>query len=621
MHEWGLAGIALLLIGYAAVSGRLQSTVVTQAMVFVALGLLVGNRVLDLVEADTANQYVRHLAEATLALVLFTDAVRVNRHRLRREALVPARLLGIGLPLTIVAGTVAALALFAELDLWTAAALATMLAPTDAALGLPVISNRRLPSRIRQGLNVESGLNDGVCVPLLIIFLTLAEAEEGAGDLEPLRVVLEEIGFGAVGGVAAGALGAWVLRGLGARGWMEGTWKQINTLATPLLAYGIAVALGGSGFIAAFVAGITFGVVARERAEDDHLPGRAVRGAAERRHLPAVRGGAARPGARRPGLAGHRLYAVLSLTVVRMLPVALAMLGTGMRRVTVGFLGWFGPRGLASIVFVLILVEETELPERPLLLDVVTWTVALSVYAHGLTAWPGANRYADWYAAHASDHAAMPESAPVAEHAPPCPRPAQSVADRRTGKDLPMPPATRRKTRRLTDAQLEEMLALTSHADSVELKLTVPDSERRADGRRPGHGPPGGPDPPGLLLRHPRPAPQPGRAWSCGPAGSRAAATTPSSSSARSSPTSSPQRCATPRPWSWRSTPCPAAMSARPPSRAPSVPATPSSTSPPATGRSASCTPRSSGPSTPPTPPRGSAWTTCRSWGRSTSSS
>jgi sodium/hydrogen antiporter len=109
------------------------------------------------------------------------------------------------------------------------------------------------------------------------------------------------------------------------------------------------------------------------------------------------------------------LYAVLSLTLVRLLPVALAMLGAGMRRLTVGFLGWFGPRGLASIVFVLILLEETELPERPLMLAVVTWTVALSVYAHGLTAWPGANRYADWYAAHAGDHPEMPESAPVDE--------------------------------------------------------------------------------------------------------------------------------------------------------------------------------------------------------------
>jgi sodium/hydrogen antiporter len=414
MHEWGLAGIALLLIGYAAVSGRLASTPVTQAMVFVALGLLAGNRVLHLVEADTANQYVRHLAEATLALVLFIDAVRVNRHRLRREALVPARLLGIGLPLTIVAGTVAALALFAEPDLWTAAALATMLAPTDAALGLPVISNRRLPSRIRQGLNVESGLNDGVCVPLLIIFLTVAAAEEGAGDLDPVWVVLEEIGFGAVGGVAAGALGAWALRGLGARGWMEGTWKQINTLATALLAYGIAVALGGSGFIAAFVAGITFGVVARHRAEETtHL---AEQSGELLNAVTFLMFGAVLLS---PALGDPDwrvlLYALCSLTVVRMVPVALAMVGTGMRRVTVGFLGWFGPRGLASIVFVLILVEQTDLAERSLLLDVVTWTVALSVYAHGLTAWPGANRYADWYAAHASDHPAMPESAPVTE--------------------------------------------------------------------------------------------------------------------------------------------------------------------------------------------------------------
>ena len=221
MDGRALAVIALVLMAYAAVSGRLATTPVTQAMVFVAVGLLVGNRVLELIEVEAANQFVRHLAEATLTLVLLTDAVRVNLGRLRRESLVPARLLGIGLPLTIVAGTLAGLGLLPGLDLWTAAALATMLAPTDAALGLPVVSNRRLPSRIRQGLNVESGLNDGVCVPLLIIFLTIAEAEQGSAHVEPLRVILEEIGFGALGGVAAGALGAWVLRvfcGQG-RGW------------------------------------------------------------------------------------------------------------------------------------------------------------------------------------------------------------------------------------------------------------------------------------------------------------------------------------------------------------------------------------------------------------------
>jgi sodium/hydrogen antiporter len=417
MNQWALPTVAIILLAYGALSGRLRSTAVSQAMVFVALGLLAGNRFLDLVEADVANRFVRHLAEATLTLVLFTDAVRVNLGRLRHESALPGRLLGIGLPLTIIAGTAAGLALFPQLNLWTAAALATMLAPTDAALGLPVVTNPRLPSRIRQGLNVESGLNDGVCVPLLIIFLTIAQAEEGVGHVEPLRVMLEEIGFGVVGGVAAGALCAWVLRLFGAWGWMEGTWRQINAVATALLAYTVAAALGGSGFIAAFTAGIVFRMVAADHAREATFlaeqTGELLNAVTFLLFAAVLLGPAL-------GELDWRIaaYAVASLTVVRMLPVALAMVGTGMRRATVGFLGWFGPRGLASIVFLLILLEETELPERPLMRAVVTWTVALSVYAHGLTAWPGANRYADWYQAHHSSHAVMPESLSVAEQRP-----------------------------------------------------------------------------------------------------------------------------------------------------------------------------------------------------------
>jgi sodium/hydrogen antiporter len=374
MDQWAVATIAVALLAYGAISRRLRSTPVSQAMVFVAVGVLVGNRLLDLVEAEAANQFVRLLAEATLTLVLFCDAVRVNLGRLRREALVPARLLGVGLPLTIVAGALAGRALFPQLNLWEAAALATMLAPTDAALGLPVVTNPRLPSRIRQGLNVESGLNDGVCVPLLIIFLTIAQAEQGSGHVEPLRVVLEEIGFGAVGGVVAGALGAWCLRTFVRRGWMDGTWRQINSVATALLAYTLAVALGGSGFIAAFTAGIIFRIVAAD------LPQEATSLAEQSGELlnavtfllfgvvllgPAL------------GRLDWRiaLYAVMSLTLVRMLPVALAMVGTAMHRVTVGFLGWFGPRGLASIVFVLILLEDSSVADRSLMLAVVTWTL------------------------------------------------------------------------------------------------------------------------------------------------------------------------------------------------------------------------------------------------------
>ena len=219
MSDWLLPIVAVLLIGYGALSGRLERSVVTQAMVFVLVGLLIGNRVLHLVDVGSASVVVRHLAEATLAVVLFTDAVRVRLPRLRRESAIPLRLLGIGLPLTIAAGTVVGMLVFPDLNVWTAAALATMLAPTDAALGLPVINNRKLPSRIRQGLNVESGLNDGVCVPLLIIFLTLAAAQEDSAHVEPVRILLEEIGFGAVGGVVAGVTGAWVLRQAVARGW------------------------------------------------------------------------------------------------------------------------------------------------------------------------------------------------------------------------------------------------------------------------------------------------------------------------------------------------------------------------------------------------------------------
>jgi len=402
MDEWILVSVALVLLVYAAVSARLRTTAITQAMVFVGVGLLIGNRGLGVIDVDVANRVLRVLAEATLTVVLFTDALAVDLTKLRRASDVPVRLLGIGLPLTIATGTVVGLALLPELDVWTAAVLATMLAPTDAALGLPVVSDPRLPSRIRQGLNVESGLNDGVCVPLLIIFLTIAQAEEGVGDVEPLRVIAEEVGLGGLGGLLAGALGAWIVRTCTAREWMSAPWQQIAAVATAVLAYALATGLGGSGFLAAFAAGIVFGILARDLAKD--VTPFAEESGLLLNAITFLLFGAVLLG---PALGelGWRIgvYAVLSLTVVRMLPVALAMMGTGMRRVTVGFVGWFGPRGLASIVFVLVLVEQSDLAERPLMLAVMTATVALSVYAHGLTARPAANRYADWYATHPSD--------------------------------------------------------------------------------------------------------------------------------------------------------------------------------------------------------------------------
>jgi NhaP-type Na+/H+ or K+/H+ antiporter len=316
---------------------------------------------------------------------------------------VPLRLLGIGLPLTLVAGFVLALVVFPEL-LWAEALLlAVILAPTDAALGQAVVTLLRLPSRVRQGLNVESGLNDGICVPLFWIVLAIAQAESGAiGDGAAVRLVLEQIGYGILAGVLAGVAAAFIVVLAGGRRFVGGSWLQIVPLAGAGLAFGLADPIGGSGFIAAFVGGFVFGAIRR-------------RSGGEVGHLIEELGevfnavtfivfGAVLLG---PVLGdvtwSVALYAVLSLTVVRLIPVAIAMIGTGARRQTLAFLGWFGPRGLASIVFAVLVLEEGGLPHDDLILTTTYVAIGLSVLAHGLTAAPLANRYASWYESHPRD--------------------------------------------------------------------------------------------------------------------------------------------------------------------------------------------------------------------------
>ena len=369
MH-WQLATIALILLGFAAISGRLDGTPITPAMVFTAAGLLVGVEALGIVDPAATGAEVKLLAEATLAVVLFSDASRIDLRVLRGELGVPVRLLGIGLPLTIVLGFVTALVLFDALAWPEALVLAVILAPTDAALGQAVVSLKRLPSRVRQGLNVESGLNDGICVPLFLVALAVAQAEEDAiGNGHAFRLVVEKIGYGTLVGAAAGAAAAAIVVVAGGRQFIAPAWLQVVPLAGAALAFEVAEAIGGSGFIAAFVGGAVFGGLRNQRGgEVSYLleEAGAVLGA-----LTFVIFGAVLLG---PALGDMTwqiaVYAVLSLTVIRMLPVAIAMAGSGARRPTVGFLGWFGPRGLASIVFALLVVEEGGLPQDDLLLTV-----------------------------------------------------------------------------------------------------------------------------------------------------------------------------------------------------------------------------------------------------------
>jgi NhaP-type Na+/H+ or K+/H+ antiporter len=410
--EWALALVALALLGVATVSQRLSGTPITPAMLFVAFGLLVGPKVLDGIDLSSRGSTVRTLAEATLALVLFCDASRIDLGQLRRTAGVPLRLLGIGLPLTIVLGAVAA-AVLGELSVEEAVVLAVVLAPTDAALGQAVVTEPRVPQRIRQGLNVESGLNDGICVPLLFAAVAAVDVQsEITGGRSPAKLLLEEIGFGVLGGVVAGLLIAAIVVWAARRDLIAGPWRQVIPAAGAALAYGTASALDGSGFIAAFVAGIVFRLALGRDPEELNRLSEEVGGVLN--GVTFVLFGAV---LLEPALAEVSwklaLYAVLSLTLVRMVPVAIAMWGSRARAPTVGFLGWFGPRGLASIVFAVIVIDESRLPHERLIVLAIYLTVGLSVVAHGLTAAPLAGRYARWYEQHPPEKAPPMESAPA----------------------------------------------------------------------------------------------------------------------------------------------------------------------------------------------------------------
>jgi NhaP-type Na+/H+ or K+/H+ antiporter len=408
MHGWQLAVLALVLLGYAAISGRIEGTSITAPMIFTAAGLLVGVDGLGLLDPSASGEFVKVLAEATLAVVLFSDASRIDLAALREEIGVPARLLGIGLPLTIVLGLLLALPLLPGLAWPEALVLAVVLAPTDAALGQAVVTNRRLPSAVRQSLNVESGLNDGICVPLFLVALSVAQAEEGAvGSGHAARMVLEKIGFGTLAGVGAGIATAAVVLVAGRRRWIGHEWMRLVPVAGAALAYGLAEAIGGSGFIGAFVGGLVFGGIVRRYGAEAETALEELGDLFSA--VTFVVFGAILLG---PAIGSATwqvvVYALLSLTVVRMAPVALAMLGTHARPPTVAFLGWFGPRGLASIVFALLLVEEGGLPGEKAILTTAFLAVGLSVLAHGVTATPLSRRYADWV-----QERATPEASPV----------------------------------------------------------------------------------------------------------------------------------------------------------------------------------------------------------------
>jgi len=410
----GFLVVAVLILSFGAVSRRIEDTILTPPMVFTAFGLLLCSRVTGWVDIDPESPLIHTLTELTLILVLFTDASRIDLKSLRRDHDIPIRLLGIGMPLTIVFGTLTALALFSGLGFWEALVLAVILAPTDAALGQAVVSSPKVPVRIRQALNVESGLNDGLSLPILLFALSIVGMhDQGQGTSYWFRFIGLQLTLGPLVGIAVGYLGGKLVDRGRDSGWMSESFQSLSAIGLSLMAFAAAELAGGNGFIAAFCAGLTLGNTSRaicgrlfEFAETegqlltlltfmifgsvmvlpafDHLSWEAV------------------------------LYAVLSLTLIRMVPVAISLVGLKLERISVLFLGWFGPRGIASVLLVLVVLEEVSDGRTELIYTVTALTVLLSIYAHGVSAKPAA----DAYAAHVERHGEEryeAERMPVAE--------------------------------------------------------------------------------------------------------------------------------------------------------------------------------------------------------------
>ena len=391
-----IAGFAFL---YSIIASRLGRSGFNGALVYVLAGFLCGGQALGWVDVRIGGEGLKILAELTLALVLFTDSANTNLTTLRRIETIPIRLLFIGLPLTLIFGFGTGYFFFDELGLFEIALLATMLAPTDAALGKAVVTNPAVPGSVRESLNVESGLNDGICVPVLLFFLALAVGDTESGHAAGLMATLtvQAIGIGILIGGGAGLVGGRLIRLCSEREWVTGSWMQIPVIALALTCFATAQWLEGSGFIACFVAGMIFGTTGK-RNKGGFLD--AAEGIGDSMALVTW----FMFGAVAVGLTWQYLdwrvfaYALLSLTVIRIIPVFIAAIGLGLRWETRLFMGWFGPRGLASIVFV-VLVQDEMLPGSEILATTVTWTILLSVLLHGLSANSLSKAYGDRIAA------------------------------------------------------------------------------------------------------------------------------------------------------------------------------------------------------------------------------
>lgn len=384
----------LMLFIVAILSRKIDKIPLTPQMIFIFAGIAVGwffTGFADIIQPPIST-IILLIAEIALVLVLFSDASQIRLGSIKLNSLT-SRLLITGLPLTIVLGIITAIFIFTDLTFWESAIIGVVLAPTDAALGQIVVQNKRIPELIRKSLEVESGLNDGLCVPFLLVFVAIGLAQESFSPVGYfLEVAIMQIGVGVLVGIAVGFIGSRIIIKSRDNGWITPEYQRIAFLALAILSFVIADQTGGSGFIAAFVGGLATAYVtldarkvlmdfAEAEGQFLNLTVFFILGIVISDLIPQITWQII-------------LYAILSLTVIRMLPVALSLLGAKVRWDSVLFMGWFGPRGLASVVLALIALERlSPFPGQDTFILTVFITVFLSVIAHGITALPFSKLY------------------------------------------------------------------------------------------------------------------------------------------------------------------------------------------------------------------------------------
>ena len=417
MNKEVIGAIALFVLSLGLISRKLQKSVITPPMAYVSFGLLISSSALGLIQGiEITNEFIKIVAEITLAILLFTDASRIQLKLLRQEYKLPLRLLGVGLPMTIILGTILALVLFPNrLNIWSAAALATILSPTDAALGQAVVNSSRIPARVRQAINIESGLNDGICLPILLLFVSLATQSENNTATYWLTLVSKQIFFGTAIALLIGYCGSKLIVKSLQRKWMTESFEDLSMVGLPILAYTCAEIIGGNGFIAAFGAGLVVASVAN----DSILKCLHNFGEAEGQLLTLlsflIYGAVMVVDSISEATWQMWLYGIASLTLTRILGVMIATINLNLQLDSTLFIGWFGPRGIASIVYGLLIVDQGNLQGSQLMFTTMVVTVLMSVFAHGFTAFPGVHWYANRIDNKQHLHDQMPEMIPVKE--------------------------------------------------------------------------------------------------------------------------------------------------------------------------------------------------------------